>query len=260
MSTDRQAQATFLGITIDDLSYSETLQHCAEYLQGKQQRHIVTVNPEFLMEAKKNSRFFHVLQNADLRIADGFGLRLVAWLTRQTLRHRVTGVDLTMGIISLAAADKRSVYFLGGEEGIARKAAEAAKRRYPTVHIAGASTFPVFASGQETDPSLAQQNSNAIATINASGASVLFVAFGAPKQDQWIAAHLHELPSVRIAMGVGGTFDFLAKKVRRAPKLFRLIGFEWFWRLLLQPSRYRRIFTAVVRFPLAAVLEHKGSP
>lgn len=243
----------FLGIHVDDIDYKDAMRQCAEFLASHTHHHIVTVNPEFIMEARYNTQFRTVLNNATLRLPDGFGLRVAAALVKKRLRHRVTGVDATIGICSIAAEREQSVFLLGAEEGIAQKAAERLVRTFPGLRIAGAESFPSFSSGEESSHNVNAASRGVIERINRTGASVLFVAFGAPKQDIWISTYLLQMPDVRIAMGVGGTFDFLAKKVRRAPLFFRCIGMEWLWRLFLQPSRYRRIFTAVIRFPLAVV-------
>ncbi len=258
MHTTR-ASFEFLGIHVDDTDYANAMRQCSAFLASHASHQIVTVNPEFIMEAQHNEHFRTVLNGAALRLPDGFGLRFAAMLTKKKLCHRVTGVDATIGICSIAAEKQQSVYLLGAEEGIARKAADALVKKFPRLHIAGAESFSVFRSGEETNEHIATASRQVIERINESGASVLFVAFGAPKQDIWISTYLRQMPNVRIAMGVGGTFDFLAKKVRRAPWFFRFIGMEWLWRLLLQPSRYRRIVTAVIRFPFA-VVTHPHTP
>lgn len=259
LTASTKHDTVFLDVRVDDIEYAHAMRQCAAYLSNGIGHQIVTVNPEFIMEARRNTRFRAVLNNASLRLPDGFGLRVAAFLTGQRLRSRVTGVDATIGICSLALEQNRSVFLLGGEEGIAQKAADALIKKFPELRIAGAESFPSFHTGEEADEEVATASRDAIGSINGSGASVLFVAFGAPKQDVWIATYLYQMANVRIAIGVGGTFDFLAKRIRRAPFIFRSIGMEWLWRLLLQPSRYRRIFTAVFRFPLAVITHPRAT-
>jgi len=96
-----------------------------------------------------------------------------------------------------------------------------------------------------------------IQAVNTSGAKLLLVAYGAPKQDLWIAKHLSKMPTVRVAIGVGGTFDFLSGTIKRAPRWLRSLGLEWLWRLILQPWRIKRIWTAVVIFPMLVLMSKK---
>lgn len=259
LTASTKHDTVFLDVRVDDIEYAHAMRQCSAYLSNGTGHQIVTVNPEFIMEARRNARFRAVLNNASLRLPDGFGLRVAALLTRQPLHHRVTGVDAMIGLCALAAKNKCSIFLLGGEDGIARKAAESLTRKFPDLQITGTESFPVFRSGEETNEEVAMASGAVIDRINNSGATVLFVAFGAPKQDVWIATYLYQMANVRIAIGVGGTFDFLAKRIRRAPFIFRSIGMEWLWRLLLQPSRYRRIFTAVFRFPLAVITHPRAT-
>jgi N-acetylglucosaminyldiphosphoundecaprenol N-acetyl-beta-D-mannosaminyltransferase len=113
------------------------------------------------------------------------------------------------------------------------------KRKHPELIVAGA----------ESGGRLPEMDQSVMARIRESLPDILFVAFGHGKQEKWIAAALPSLPAVRVAMGVGGAFDFIAGRVKRAPKLMRLAGLEWLWRLIREPWRIRRIWTAVVVFP-----------
>lgn len=218
-----------------------------EYLRGGQHQ-ICTPNPEMLVEASRNEEFLDVLRASSLNIPDGTGLLWAAKRCGSELPERVTGTDLLERIAALP--DVGSVFFLGAGEGVAERAADALKSRRPTLWVAG--TYA--GSPREADAS------DILRRINESGARVLFVAYGAPAQELWIHRYLSALPNVRVAVGVGGAFDFLAGTQKRAPKILRSLGLEWFWRLLLQPSRLPRIFTAVVRFPLLVLRYRSASP
>ncbi len=159
-------------------------------------------------------------------------------MTRQHLPERVTGVD-TMTDLCLALTKEHPVFLLGAAPGIADKAAAVLKAKNPGLNVAG--TY----AGSPADSDAPE----ILRKIAVSGAQILFVAYGAPKQDVWIDRHLKELPSVKIAMGVGGRFDFIAGAQVRAPTAFRSLGLEWLWRVVREPKRIGRILTAVVVFP-----------
>ncbi len=187
--------------------------------------------------------FFHpsfrsLLQNTTLNIPDGSGLLFASKWTSVPLFERVTGVDTVEAVCSIPHAGP--FFFLGAGEGVAEKAADVLREKFPFVQIAG--TY----SGSPRE-----EESNEILTrINASQATILFVAFGSPAQEEWIQRHLPKMPSVRVAMGVGGTFDFLSGNVKRAPQWMQEASLEWAWRLFQEPRRIRRIFIATIVFPL----------
>ena len=173
----------------------------------------------------------------------------MAKLTGQKLPSRVTGTDCFQLLCKELGPDY-PVFLLGGAPGIAESAAEILKSRNPRLKIAG--TFV----GTPTDADA----SEIIARINASLAAVLFVAFGAPKQELWISKHLSSFTSIRMAMGIGGAFDFVVGKRKRAPRVLQVLGLEWVWRLIQEPRRFRRIWNAVVVFPSLVLRYGKDVP
>lgn len=208
-----------LGVKVDNLTMGEVLQKVEGFLEDSQQHYLVTPNPEFLVEAQKDKEFKEILNQADLAVPDGIGLVLAARFLGQPFKQRITGTDLMEKICQKAAQKKWPIFLLGGQKGVAKKAAENLRKKYPRLDIG-------------TVPS-----------------GILFVALGAPKQEKWIVQNLVKMPSVKLAMGVGGAFDFISGRVQRAPKFLRLIGLEWLWRLFCQPRRAKRIFRAVIIFP-----------
>ncbi len=215
-----------LGVKVDNLTMAEALQKVESFLKDGQQHYLVTPNPEFLVEAQKDEEFKEILNQADLAVPDGVGLILAARFLGQPFKQRVSGTDLMEKICQKAAQKKWSVFLLGGQEGVAEKAGENLKKKYPGLEIKGCSSKACF-----DQP------------------AILFVALGASKQEKWINENLKKMPSVKLAMGVGGAFDFMAGQVQRAPKFLRAIGLEWLWRFSCQPWRIRRIFKAVTKFP-----------
>ncbi len=216
-----------LGVKISKVNYESATKMVEGFLADGKKHYIVTPNPEFIVLAQTDLEFRQILNQADLALPDGVGLRAGT---------RVTGTDLMIKLCGLAAKKGYSVFLLGGRNGVAEEAAKRLKKRFAKLNIVGTS---------EADP----------ASVPSSSVDLLFVAYGAPKQEKWIAKHLPQIP-VKVAMGVGGAFDFIAGKKKRAPKIFRRLGLEWFWRLIQEPRRLPRILKATIKFPLL-VLKQK---
>ena len=249
-------QNILFGVPVERASKREIFAVCRQWLADSISvspcRQIVTVNPEFLMEARKNQEFLRVLQHADLRIADGFGLVCASLLLHGFKKNlfRMTGVELTDILAQLCAQAGKKIYLIGADRGIAEKAAEVLQKKFPSLIIVGAEEgIPKNVSDS------VELSEELCARISAVGADVLLVAFGAPKQDIWIARNRERLLGVKIAVGVGGTFDYLAGVVPYAPYALRIIGLEWLFRLITQAYRLNRIITAVIRFPLVVIFE-----
>mgnify|MGYP001571838022 CR=1 FL=1 len=252
-------QQHFLGIKIDDVTYDEALLQTAAFLRSTSLHQIVTVGPEFLLESRGNARFADVLNHADLSVPDGIGLLIIGRLIGKKLRQRITGIDLTMVLARQADEQGKSLFLLGGNPGVAESAACALHARFPTLHIAGTATFPMFSrdawNNLSENKDIIAESERMLETIAKTQPDILLVAFGAPQQDIWIDAFRQRMPSVHIAMGVGGTFDVLAGNLRRAPATFQKLGIEWLWRLFLQPKRIWRILRATIVFPVTLFIE-----
>lgn len=223
-----------LGVRIDSINMSGVMEKIAGFLTSPNQHHIVTVNPEFIMEAVKNEKFKEVLNQASLSICDGVGLVLASGGRLK----RVTGVDLSLELLQgkISAA---KIFLLGGAMENARLLMD----KYPG-HVVGAQTGGIV----NAKTWLLDNNEIIIKKINDSRANIVLVGFGQVKQEMWINQNLHKLPNIKVAIGVGGTFDYLSGKVRRAPKILRSLGLEWLFRLLIQPQRIGRIFNATIKF------------
>lgn len=236
-----------LGVPIDPVTASEAVARLRSFLTDGRQHHVMTPNSEMLVAASKDEAFRSLLNRTDLNIPDSQGLLYAARWTGQHLPERVTGVDTVQAFCASLSKDI-FVFLLGAAPGVAEAAAEVLKKKNPGLNIAG--TF----SGSPKD----EDATDILQRIALSGAQILFVAYGAPKQDEWIDKHLKELPSVKVAMGVGGTFDFLAGVQKRAPSLFRKLGLEWLWRVVREPKRIGRIFTAIIVFPFLVLRNGRG--
>ncbi|HHV61482.1 MAG TPA: WecB/TagA/CpsF family glycosyltransferase [Firmicutes bacterium] len=206
--------------------------------------HVVTLNAEMAVLATRDAEFGDIVRAADMVVPDGAGIVWAAKVLGRRLPARVAGYDLMLAIAGLAAERGEAVFLLGGRPGIADTAAKALCARYPELRVAG--THHGYFAGAE---------SGVIAdAVNKSGATYLFVALGAPKQEKWIAEHKAALaPGVKVCMGVGGSFDVLAGVVARAPDWAGRMGLEWLYRLVTQPRRAGRML-ALPRFAYAVLL------
>lgn len=220
------AKVDVLGIKVDDVKLDEALVIVEQLLKKPGKHYIVTPNPEFIVAAKGDPVFRKILNDADLSIPDGVGLKLTGYV-----KNIVAGIDLMEKIITLADQQGYSVGFLGSRGDTAQKTAEVLKNKFPNLKI-----------------SLAGNGGDAfnLTNFNIPPADILFVAFGHGKQEKWIADNLPEIP-VKVAMGVGGAFDIISGKIPRAPQWMRNIGLEWLFRLIIQPWRIKRQL-ALIKF------------
>lgn len=232
------------GVKIDTTSRAEARKRLADFFIDGRQHLIVTPNPEILLAAKKDRGLFEALNAADMSMPDGFGLLCALWFYGKS-GHRFPGVEISQELIRLAVEKKEIIYFLGDEKGSAQKAA----LKFPDARII-CENGPDFKAPKEEQE---KKSALIISHINTVKPTVVLAAFGHTKQEKWLHEHLSKMPSVKIAIGVGGTFDFWAGTAHRAPKLFRILGLEWLWRLILEPRRWKRIFNAVIIFPIAVI-------
>lgn len=227
-----------LGVPLDPLTLNQAIERIRSFLKEPRFHHVVTPNSEMLVEASRNATFHSVLVAADLHLPDSVGLVKMAKRTGQHLPERVTGVDTVQRLL-VDLPSEHGVFLLGAAPGVAEVAAKKLREKNPHLRIVG--TFSGSPRMEEAPEILR--------TINAADPHLFLVAFGSPAQDLWIDRYKADLHGVRVAMGVGGTFDFLAGNVQRAPRIFRSMGLEWLWRLIQEPRRIKRIWNAVVIFP-----------
>lgn len=247
-----------LDVRVDGVTRKQAI------LALNQRQIIFTPNPEILLEAQKNNSFKTALGKGSLMLPDGHGLLLVSTLLafpkmlrimfffpafllflfykkpfQKRIPELIHGSDFMLDLLEWAEFNKKSVFFLGGTEGVAARAAKKIMKKLPHLKIAGCS---------HEDPS-----EKSFERVRAAKPDVILVAYGAPKQELWIAQYASQLPHAHF-MGVGGSFDFWSGKIKRAPLWMRRLGLEWFWRLLLHPrQRARRIWNALIRFPLLSL-------
>lgn len=235
-----------LRLPVDAITYAGWLERIGEWVKSGQPHHVCTINPEFIMIAQRDANFANILRRADLCVPDGVGLLWAARYLGQPLPERVTGSDGVPIIAARAAREGWKLFFLGAAPGVAERAAQILQEQHPGLQVVG--TYAGSPAPAEEDA--------LVERVNSSGAEILFVAYGAPEQDKWIARNLPRL-TVGMAMGVGGAFDFIAGVVPRAPVWMQRLGLEWAFRLVRQPWRFRRMLR-LPRFVLAVVLRGKN--
>jgi len=235
------SRVSILGVPVDAVSRPEVdawLRSVMTSGSDRWCRHLVTLNPEYVMTASRDDDFRTALRNADLVVPDGVGVTLAArWLqprmSSDGALDRVTGVDVTEMVAAVSAAQQVPVFLLGAGPGVAGAAAGRLSARYPGFVLAG-----TWAGGTAAPT----DDAWALSRIRASGAVAVLVAYGAPGQIHWITRNQEALAAsgVHLAIGVGGTLDFISGAVRRAPQWVQRAGFEWLYRLLREPWRWRR--------------------
>ncbi len=232
-------RVTILGIPVDGVTMPETLDQVQDFMGQARLHQIATVNPEFIMTAQQDPDFRDTLLKADLCLPDGVGLLLAGRKLKKAIPERVAGSDLVYRLAHLASQNKWRLFLLGAETGVAEEAAGILKDRYAGLIIAG-----TYAGSPNP-----AENQFIVEMVNSSKADILFVAYGAPKQDKWIARNKISLTTVRVAIGIGGSLDFITGRATRAPRWVQRIGLEWLHRLVKEPWRWRRML-ALPRFAL----------
>ncbi len=236
-----------LGVNIDNLNKKEILNKINLFLQDDKQHYITTPNPEFLVDAQKDEEFFYILNKADLSVPDGVGISFALILLGNLLKYRIPGSDLIWEISKIAQNRGESIYLIGGKDKVAEKTANALNKKFTRLRILGAESGPIY---KDCHFKKYKEHKYLIERINQKKPTILFVALGHPKQEKWIYHNLPKISSVKLAIGLGGTYDYLSRNISRAPKILRILGLEWMYRLAKEPQkRYKRIFKAVIIFP-----------
>ena len=239
-------RAEILGCRLDVVGMAGALQVIEDSIHRREPSQVITLNAEMIYRAQKNRQLRDMYSRARLVTPDGIG---VVWALRRAgwrISRRVTGIGLTLEILGMARERSWRIFLLGAEPGITEKVARKLADSDPPLEVAGVH-HGYFAD--EESPTIIEQ-------IRAARPDVLLVGLGAPRQDIWIAAHLEEL-RVPVCIGVGGTFDVLAGKVKRAPKIWRRLGLEWLFRLISEPARIKRQL-ALPRFAWLVLKESRG--
>lgn len=226
-----------LGIKVNPTSYQQVVKIISRWLKESISHYLVTPNPEIITYAQSDPQFKKILNSAHLSIPDGKGL---VWASKGKLKKVVTGTDLMLKICSLAPQKKWKIGLLGGVGDTSQKTASKLKKIFPNINIIFSS------SGGQIDK---KGNSRSKIPLPKSPIDILFVAFGFPKQEYWIAKNKNTFPA-KVFIPVGGAFNYISGKTKRAPSILRKFGLEWLFRLLTQPWRFKRQLKAVKFFYL----------
>jgi N-acetylglucosaminyldiphosphoundecaprenol N-acetyl-beta-D-mannosaminyltransferase len=235
-----------LGCRLDLIDADEATDRIMHFVRDRTGAQVVTLGTEMVVYAQRDDAFRDIVNRCALSLCDTVGLLAAARRRGAVLRDRVTGVELVEHLCARASRDGVAVYFFGGAEGVAADAAAILETRFPGLRVAG--TRNGFFSSEEE---------SAIAgAIRSSGAGLLFVGLGSPRQEMWLARNL-EATGCGAGVGVGGSFDVLSGRVPRAPVMWRRLGIEWLYRLIREPRRFRRQL-ALPYFVWLIMLERLG--
>ena len=234
-------QAVVLGAQVHGVTMDEAVETAAEFIRSGMPHQVITLNAEILYRAHGDPVLLNVVNSAHMVTPDGAG---IVWACRrlgQPVPERVTGIDLMQALAARAEQEGWRIFLYGAASGVADAAAEELLARHPRLLITGVSHGYLDA----------QQQEELVASIRKTAPDILFVALGAPRQDLWIHENLEKL-DVPVCIGVGGSLDVIAGRVKRAPQLVQNLKLEWLYRLLREPSRYRRML-ALPKFVLAVL-------
>lgn len=195
--------------------------------------HIVSLNPENLVIAQKNATFRKVVNTAQIQVIDGFGVVLAGRILGYDLPPRLTGVDLMEEVVRVAAEGSSTVMLVGGKGNLAKELADCYNEQFPKATYVGIEGIKNVAKTTK------EENKAIFSIVSSTKPRILLVAFGSPFQELWLWKNRDKLKGI-ICIGVGGSFDFLSGKIRRAPLFVRRLGLEWIWRLIRQPWRIGR--------------------
>ncbi|NLI89977.1 MAG: WecB/TagA/CpsF family glycosyltransferase [Epulopiscium sp.] len=220
-----------MDVPINKVTMEEATNKVVTYLSGDGKHTVFTPNPEIIMEAQEDGEFMKILQEADLVVADGIGVVLASKILKvEKLPERVGGYDLMQSVLGEIKDKDTKVYFLGSKPGVAKLAAKNMRKKYPGINIVGARDG-YFKEEDEAE---------IIKEIRDLQVDLLLVGLGAPRQEKWIYDNIDEL-GIKVGAGVGGSLDVMAGTVKRAPKAFQKLGLEWFYRLITNPRRAKRM-------------------
>ena len=217
-----------LGVGFDRVALVDAVARIEQRLDSGERTFIITANPEFVMLCRQDREVAAIAEHADLVVPDGTGAVVASRLLGDPLPGRAPGRLLVDRLAALATERRLSLFLLGAGPGIAEGAAARLRARHPDLRVAG-----TYAGSADDD-------GDVVPRVLAAAPDVVLVAFGMPKQERWIARNLTRLPSVRVAVGVGGSLDYLAGAAKAPPAIVHAIGLEWLWRLAREPQRWRR--------------------
>ena len=241
-------KVNILGVNVDMVNITEAADIIMEFLSEDKFHSVFTPNSEIIMHAYKDAEFCSLLNSASLLTADGIGVVYASKILKKPIKERAAGYDIACRVLEKMNAAGHKLFLFGGKPGVAEEAKENLLKKYPSLNVVG------MRNGYFKE----EDEKEIVDEINASGADMLFVCLGAPKQEQWINRHKDEL-NVRVAMGIGGSLDVFAGRVERAPEFFCKTGLEWFYRLCKEPWRIGRMME-LPKFAMTVIKKGRKYP
>lgn len=226
-----------LNVKINNVTLEDVMIEIEENLKNNKQTSIYTPNTEFIMMCLKDNEFLDLINKADIVVPDGIGLIYASRIKKIPLKERIAGYDLSVKLLELANKNNLKLYMIGGKPGVAEKASKRIGEKYPNISMSGCNHG--YFKGTHIGMSGHEEELEIINDINKKSPDILFVGFGAKKQEKWIEYNRHKI-NAKIIIGNGGTIDGLAGNVKRAPNIFIKLGLEWFYRLIHEPKRIKR--------------------
>lgn len=237
-----------MDVPINKVTMEEASNQVVGYLLGKSQHTVFTPNPEIIMDAQQDPELMRILKEADLVVADGIGVVLASRILKvEKLPERVGGFDMMQQVLSKIKDTSIRVYFLGSKPGVAEQAAKNMRKTYPGINIVGFRDG-YFGTADERE---------IIDEIKGLKVDLLMVGLGAPRQEKWIDKHIEEL-GIKVGVGVGGSLDVMAGTVKRAPEIYQKLGLEWFYRLITNPKRAKRMLNLPIFGAKVILMRIKG--
>lgn len=238
--------SNFWGIDFQNHSKTETLKIVESCLVEKnvlKSTCVVTLNPELLLLAEKDEQYRKILDGADLKSVDGVGVRIMGWFKKREVSERIPGADLAGQTLKIAIKNNLKIAFVFRSDG-----------------LSDSDDFAKFCNELQSDIKCLEWNINCQEegddiNLQLRDREVVFVGLGAPYQEKFIFENKEKWPNLRLAIGVGGTFDFWTGKQKRAPRLMRKLGFEWLWRLVVRPKRIWKIWRSTGIFVAKSLIK-----
>ena len=228
---------SIMGVRIDNKTMTETMDIIKKKLHDNEQYIIYTPNTEFVMMCQNDEEFLELMNKSNINIPDGIGLIYASRIKNHPLKEKVAGYDLSVNLLKLANEKCLKLFVIGGKPGVAEAAMKNVHEIYPNINIVG--TQHGYFKGTHLGKNGHEEELKILEDINKAEPYILFVGFGAKKQEQWIEYNKDKI-NAKIIIGNGGTLDGLAGNVKRAPEIFIKLGLEWFYRLIKEPKRIKR--------------------
>jgi N-acetylglucosaminyldiphosphoundecaprenol N-acetyl-beta-D-mannosaminyltransferase len=222
---------SILNIKVDSVDMQQALDRVVEFVEKGNKLHtIFAVNPEKHFSLEKDPLLYRMFEKADMLLPDGIGIVLAARILHGKKLKRVPGCEFMQNTCGLAAEKGYKIFIYGAKEEINKAAVDELKQRHPEIKIVG-----------RTNGYLPEEKMDSLVDrINESGAQILYLALGSPRQEMWITKYQMCLQHVKVCQGIGGTLDVIAGNVKRAPAFYCAVGLEWLYRLMAEPKRIKR--------------------